>query len=162
MMRFVGLGGIALVLAACGGGGDALPTQPPVPTVAGRYSRYDMWLVQFVRPHDNYKGSFTCTGSVTFLQPPGSSAVTGFAVVGSPCPALSFELSGTVTAGGTIQFNSGGPTGGPCPVPKSVNYSGTLNTDRLSARGSTTVDCPGVGEGLYQFDIILNGSKAGY
>lgn len=164
MMRIVGPVGIAVLLAACGGKGtQVLPTQPP-PTVAGAYSRYDMWLVQYVRPHDNYQGAFYCSGSLTFVQPPGSATLTGFAVVGSPCPSISFELSGTVAPGGTIEFTSGGPRpgAGPCPAPTSVKYAGTLTEDRVSVRGSTTVDCPGAGEGLYRFDIIVNGSKAGY
>lgn len=162
MKRAVSLAGL-LLLAACGGDSNPLPTEP-APVVAGKYSRYDMWLVQYIRPHDGWQGSFTCSGSVTFAQNSGSSGLSGFAVVGPPCPALSFDLQGNVVPGGTIEFTSGGPRppGGPCPAPASVKYSGTLTSSRLSVRGSTTVNCPGTGEGLYRFDIILNGSTNGY
>src|SRR5512132_2598549 len=76
-----------LLLAACGSNdGD----------VSGPYTSTN-WLTQFNRTRDGYAGSWNCSGSMTLAQEPGSDKFNGFAVVGTPCPAVSFELSGSVT-----------------------------------------------------------------
>jgi hypothetical protein len=149
-----------LALAACGNDSPTTPVDTtPVPDVAGTYNNGAMWLTQFVRPHDGYSGSWTCSGTLTLVQPPGSRAITGFAVVGFPCPALSFELTGTVQPGGAITFNTGGPKpgAGPCPAPPAADYSGTFteNNRTLSARSTKTLFCPGEGEGQYNFTQII-------
>jgi hypothetical protein len=148
-----------LALAACGDDGPSTPTEPtePVPSIAGSYST--QWLTQFIRPHDGYSGSWTCSGNLTLVQPPGSRAFSGFGVVGAPCPAVSFELSGTVQPGGPISFDTGGPKAGagPCPAPPVSTYTGTLSRDarQISARSTKTLNCPGEGEGEYRFTQIV-------
>jgi len=154
-----------LAMAACGNDTPTTPTDTtPVPSVAGTYAGSSMWLTQFVRPHDGYSGSWTCSGTLTLVQPPDSRAITGFAVVGAPCPALSFELQGTVQPGGAITFTTGGPKpgAGPCPAPPVAEYSGTLteNGRTLSARSTKSLFCPGEGEGQYNFTQIINAFKA--
>jgi hypothetical protein len=156
-----------LITVGCG---DSTPTSftpaPPPPDVAGTYSAGSFWLVQFARAHDGYSGSWYCTGSLTLTQAPGANALTGFAVVGAPCPAISFPLTGNVDAGGGITLTMSGPEpgAGTCPAPPATTqYSGTLaGSGRLSMRGSANVNCPGEGEGIYRFDIIVNGTKSSY
>jgi hypothetical protein len=84
-------------------------------------------------------------------------------VVGAPCPAISFDLTGTVQPGGAISFDTGGPKpgGGPCPAPPVSTYTGTLSKDgrQLSARSTKTVICPGEGEGEYKFSQIVTAYK---
>jgi hypothetical protein len=148
-----------LLLAACGDDGPSTPTPPaePAPSIAGTYSA--QWLTQFIRPHDGYSGSWSCSGSVTLVQAPGSRAISGFAVVGAPCPAVSFDLAGEIVVGGEFTFNTGGPKAGagPCPAPPVSTYVGTFTPDRrqLSARSVKTVNCPGEGEGEYRFTQII-------
>jgi hypothetical protein len=152
-----------LALLALAGCSDSSPTAPSevVPDLAGTW--YGTWLTQFVRSHDGYSGSWTCSGSLTFVQAPGARSFTGFAVVGSPCPAVSFDLEGSVQAGGAITFVTGGPKpgAGTCPAPPNSTYSGTLtnNARTLSARSTKSVFCPGDGEGTYDFSQILSASK---
>jgi len=150
-----------LALTACGGDSPTAPSGPPPPGVAGSYSGY--WLTQFERTHDGYSGSFTCGGTITLVQAPSSKTITGFAVVASsPCPPVSFDLSGTVEAGGAITLKTAGPKppAGPCPVPPASTYTGTIGQGssggglQLSARSTVMVDCPGPGEGQYRFDQI--------
>jgi len=98
-----------LLIAACGDDKVTSPTPPPepLPNIAGQYST--QWLTQFIRPHDGYSGSWTCSGSLTIVQSPGASSFTGFGVVTAPCPAVSFDLVGKVQVGGAISFDTGGP-----------------------------------------------------
>jgi hypothetical protein len=152
-----------LLLAACGDDTPTAPTPPaePAPNIAGTYSA--QWLTQFVRPHDGYSGSWPCSGSLTLVQATGAAAITGFAVVGAPCPALSFDLKGQVLAGGGFTFDTGGPKpgGGPCPAPPVATYTGTFTPDRrqISARSVKRVNCPGEGEGIYEFTQIITAYK---
>ena len=152
-----------LLLAACGDDKITTPTQPPepLPSIAGSYST--QWLTQFIRPHDGYSGSWTCSGNLTIVQSPGASSFTGFGVVSAPCPAVSFDLVGKVQAGGAISFDTGGPRAGagPCPAPPVSTYTGTLSKDarQISARSTKTLNCPGEGEGEYDFTQIVTAYK---
>ena len=152
-----------LLLAACGDDKITTPTPPiePPPSIAGSYST--QWLTQFIRPHDGYSGSWTCSGSLTIVQSPGASSFTGFGVVSAPCPAVSFDLVGKVHVGGAISFDTGGPKAGagPCPAPPVSTYTGTLSKDgrQMSARSTKTLNCPGEGEGEYQFNQIVTAYK---
>jgi hypothetical protein len=159
--RALGIAAAVLLLSACGGDdGPTTPSGPPPPNVAGTYVGYPMWVTQYNRTHDGYNGSFSCPGSLTIAQVPGSTAISGFAVVSSPCPPLSFELTGTVQAGGAITFFTQGPRppGGPCPTPGRTTFNGVVG-DTLSARGTVMVECPGAGEGEYRFDQIVTAWK---
>jgi len=153
-----------LLLAACGDDKITTPTQPtePLPGIAGSYST--QWLTQFVRPHDGYSGSWTCSGNLTIVQSPGASSFTGFGVVSAPCPAVSFDLVGRVQVGGAISFDTGGPKAGagPCPAPPVSTYTGTLSKDgrQMSARSTKTLNCPGEGEGEYDFTQIVTAYKS--
>jgi hypothetical protein len=160
-----------LALLAMGACGSDSPTSPdgPVPQVAGRYNAYPAWLVQWNRTRDGVIGSFTCDGSVTLSQTGnagGSGLLTGFVVVGRPCPAQSFDLTGTVQGDGSVHFKSGGPKPpeGQCPAAAVVEYAGVVsqkvNYLELSARGTVTLDCPGPGEGPQQMDYILSASRS--
>ena len=152
-----------LLLAACGDDKITTPTPPtePPPSIAGSYST--QWLTQFIRPHDGYSGSWTCSGNLTIVQSPGASSFTGFGVVSAPCPAVSFDLVGKVQVGGAISFDTGGPKAGagPCPAPPVSTYTGTLSKDgrQMSARSTKTLNCPGEGEGEYQFNQIVTAYK---
>jgi hypothetical protein len=165
--------GSLLVLLALGACGGDSPTSPdgPVPQVAGRYNGYPTWLVQWNRSRDGVIGSFNCQGSVTFSQTGsagGSGLLTGFVVVGQPCPAQSFDLTGTVQADGSVHFRSGGPkpAEGQCPAAAVIEYAGVVSRNaastylELSARGTATLDCPGPGEGPQQMDYILSASRS--
>jgi len=154
-----------LLFAACGDSNSVTsPSAPPepVPNIAGQYST--QWLTQFIRPHDGYSGSWTCAGSLTIVQSPGSGSFTGFGVVSAPCPAVSFDLVGKVQVGGAINFDTGGPRAGagPCPAPPVSTYTGTLSKDgrQLSARSTKVLNCPGEGEGEYDFTQIVTGYKS--
>ncbi|HEY2945534.1 MAG TPA: hypothetical protein VGN09_24085 [Vicinamibacteria bacterium] len=157
------LSALLLVLAACGDDKITTPTPPaePAPNIAGSYST--QWLTQFIRPHDGYSGSWTCAGSLTIVQSPGANSFTGFGVVNAPCPAVSFDLVGRVDVGGAIRFDTGGPRAGagPCPPPPVSTYTGTLSKDfrQLSARSTKVLNCPGEGEGEYDFTQIVTGYK---
>jgi hypothetical protein len=157
-MKTQALGLLALVgLAACGGNDS--PTQPttPAPRIAGTYSA--QWLIQFIRSNDGFTGSFNCYGIMSISQPSGTSnAITGFATVGSPCPPLTFDISGTVQPDGSLAFVSGGPRPpeGQCPAAVGTQYTGVVTETSLSAHGTAMLNCPGPGEGPHRFDYILS------
>ena len=154
-----------LPLAGCDGDGPTSSTPVP-PNVAGTYAGYEVWLVQFFRTHDGFDGSFHCNGSITLTQSP-VGALAGFAVVDWPCPAASFELSGSVRADGGVTFTTGSPRPyeGQCPSAPGVTYRGVISRlsgsemTELSVRGSADVFCPGPGEGDHRFDYIFRGYR---
>ena len=157
---------IAAALAACGGDSGSGPVSPTLinyPSVVGSYNA--TWTTQYNRTVDGYNGSFTCYGSLTLTQEPNSPAIKGFAVVSSNCPPLSFDLTGSVTAGGEISFKTGGPkpAGGPCPAPPVTSYTGSFTTAgsalTISARGLTSVMCPGELEGEYKFTQLISAQR---
>jgi hypothetical protein len=121
-----------------------------------------MWLTQFNRVYDGYSGSWTCSGSLTLVQAPGTLSFTGFAVVGAPCSALSFDLGGAVRPGGAVYFTTGGPKpeAGPCVSTMPLTtYFGTLteNSRTLSLRSTKRLFCQG--EGDYEFTQIITAYK---
>jgi hypothetical protein len=69
-------------------------------------------------------------------------------VVSSPCAPESYDLRGTIAAGGAVEFTTNGPrpTEGPCPGGNDVRFSGQITSEdawrSLSVRGVTTVTCP--------------------
>jgi hypothetical protein len=158
----------ALLLAAplLGGcGDDDRVNGPNVPAlnVAGTYSGFSLWLVQVVRINDNFTASFNCQGSLTISQTGGPSGVgllSGFAVVGAPCPPLSFPLSGTIRGDGTLTLVTGGPRPpqGPCPSAADAEYVGLATTTSISARAVATVQCPEFGE--HRFSYIISGRRS--
>jgi len=164
----------ALALGACGSDSDdgtptgATPTNTgtgAVPQVAGVYSNSQLWVHQVLRTSDGFITSFTCSGSITLTQRPGAASgrgdtITGFAVVGSPCPPVSFDLSGSVGADGTINFVSGGPKPpqGPCPPAANVPYSGGVFGRQINLRGSAVVTCPEFGE--HRFTYLISAFKS--
>ena len=146
---------LALVLlAACGS--ESPTTVTNLPNVAGTYTGYNIWLVQFKRTSDGYSGAFNCNGSVTIVQS-RAGQLSGFAVVSSPCPPLSFDLSGGVGPDGSVTFTTGGPkpSVGQCPAAAAATYAGLVSDKVLSARSSADIFCPGPGEGPHRFDYIL-------
>jgi hypothetical protein len=151
-----------LLLGACGDSDDSGPTTPsePVPSVSGTYSGTN-WLTQFVRTWDGYAGSWNCSGSMTLTQEPGASQFTGFAVVGAPCPAVSFELTGSITPGGGVTIVTRGPKpgAGTCPLPPPSTYTGQFTNNLISARTQVKVNCPGEQEGEYTFNQIITARK---
>jgi hypothetical protein len=154
------------LLSACGN--DTVTRPPavsgePVVSIAGTYTGFPFWLIQVVRTNDNFTTSFNCQGTMTISQSPGSNGVaslSGFAVVGSPCPPLSFPLSGTLRSDGTITIITGGPRPpeGPCPPAVGAEYSGLATANSISARGSATVQCPEFGE--HKFSYIISARKS--
>ena len=150
-----------LALSACDDDDSSLTTPDvPVPSLTGTYSATN-WLTQFNRTRDGYSGSWNCSGSMTLAQEPGSNQFSGFAVVGSPCPAVSFELSGSVTPGGAVTIVTRGPKpgAGTCPLPPPSTYTGLFQNNLLSARTQVKVDCPGELEGEYTFNQIITARK---
>jgi hypothetical protein len=157
----------AAFISACGDdkGSPTAPADPLVPQIAGVYSHayYErQWIHQVLRLSDGFTTSFNCSGSITLVQQPaagGQARLTGFAVVGAPCPALSFDLTGGVSADGAVWFTTGGPKPpeGPCPAGANVAYSGTVSGTLLSARGVTSVQCPTYGE--HRFTYIFTASR---
>jgi hypothetical protein len=150
------------LLTACGDEAVISAPTPQVPAIAGIYSAFRPWVHQVYRVSDGFITSFSCSGSITLAQQPsgtGIATVTGFAVVGAPCPPLSFDLAGTVTADGAVRFISGGPKPpeGPCPGGANVEYTGAVTGRTLSARGVTTVQCPEYGE--HRFTYIFTASR---
>jgi hypothetical protein len=135
-----------------------------VPQVAGIYTGSSFWVHQVLRTSDGFMKSFTCSGSLTLTQRRGTSdradQITGFAVVSSPCPPVSFDLTGTVASDGSITFVTGGPKPpeGPCPAAQNVSYSGGVFDRRLNVRGSATVMCPEFGE--HKFTYIVTAVKS--
>jgi hypothetical protein len=156
--------GLGLALAACGGDNVVTtPTTPP-PDVAGAY--YTNWTLQVLRKSDGFQTSFYCSGQLTLVQASsaGSTApLSGFAVVQGPCAPESYDLTGTVTAGGGIEFTTNGPPPleGPCPGGVGVKFTGQVTSQdgwhSLSARGVTTVQCPQFGE--HEFTYLIQGSR---
>ena len=150
-----------LLLAACGSNDGSVnaPTDP-VPSLQGTYAGTN-WLTQFNRTRDGYAGSWNCSGSMTLTQEPGSDKFTGFAVVGSPCPAESFELTGSVTTGGAVTIQTRGPRpgAGTCPLPPPSTYEGLFQDNTLSARTQVKVTCRGADEGEYTFNEIITARK---
>jgi len=150
---------IGVALAACNGESPTTPSPVVVPSVAGRYEAWNMWQVQFYRMSDGFTGSFYCPGSLTLAQ--SGSRLTGFAVVSDPCPPLSFELSGSVTADRGVSFTSSGPrpAQGQCPAPTGAAYGGVATGSQISLRATVNLECPGPGEGPHRFDYIITGYK---
>lgn len=161
-MSRVPMAAVLLALPLLGGCGDDGgvngPNNPPLPSIAGTYSSSSLWLVQVLRFSDNFTTSFTCQGTLTIAQAT-SGALSGFAVVGAPCPPLSFPLAGAVRADGIITVNTGGPRPpqGPCPATLSVDYSGLASGNSLSVRGSTIVTCPEFGD--HRFTYIVSARR---
>ena len=149
-----------LLLAACGDDKKVTTPELPVPSMSGNYPSTN-WLTQFVRTRDGYAGSWNCSGSMTLVQEPGSDKFTGFAVVGSPCPAVSFDVAGSVTSGGAVTIVTRGPKpgAGTCPLPPPSTYTGLFQNNQLSARTQVKVDCPGELEGEYTFNQIITARK---
>jgi hypothetical protein len=147
----------AASLVACGGENPVAPTI--LPSVAGRYEAWNMWQVQFQRAHDGYSGTFYCPGSLTLVQ--SGDRLTGFAVVGEPCPPSSFELVGSVTPERGIVFTGAGPRPpeGQCPAPSGAAYTGLATDVQVSLRATANLDCPGPGEGRHRFDYIVTAYK---
>jgi len=157
----------SLIVGACGDSEETPSTGPSsgaIPQVAGIYTGSSFWVHQVLRTSDGFMKSFTCSGSLTLTQRPGisgsSDQIQGFAVVSSPCPPISFDLSGSVAGDGSIQFVSGGPKPpeGPCPAAPTVTYTGGIFDRRLNVRGSATVTCPEFGE--HKFTYIISAFKS--
>jgi len=154
---------LGLTLAACGGDSPTMPATPP-PDVTGTY--YMTWQLQVLRKSDGFQTQFYCGGSITLSQsaPSGNTgSLSGFVVVDAPCAPESYSLTGTVSAGGAVEFTTNGPRPleGPCPGGTGVRYTGQITADSgyrsLSARGATTVTCPQFGE--HDFTYLLTGSR---
>ena len=147
------------ILSGCDADSDG-PSTPsaPVPNLSGTYQSTN-WLVQFNRTHDGYAGSWSCYGSLTIVQEPGSDKFSGFAVVASPCRAVSFDLTGSVTAGGSVTILTRGPRSGagPCPQPPPSSYTGLFQNNTISARTQVKVECGEEGE--YTFDQIVTARR---
>ena len=126
--------------------------------MAGTYSA--SWQVQFQRHHDGYSGSFYCQGSITLVQSAGGS-LSGFTVVSASCPALTFDLTGSVRPDASITLTTGGPRPpvGQCPAAVGATYNGLVTDRRISARATVELNCPGPGEGIHTFDYILDARR---
>jgi hypothetical protein len=148
------------LLSGCDSDSPSSPSTPPapVPSVSGTYQSTN-WQVQFNRTSDGYSGSWTCAGTMTLVQEPGSDKFTGFAVVNSPCKAVSFDVAGSVAPGGAITFLTRGPASGagPCPQPPPSTYSGLFQNNTISARNQVKVECGGEGE--YTFNQIVSARR---
>jgi hypothetical protein len=160
-MRRLLAGAYLASLIACGGtsttpSGAVTPSQ-----LAGVWTGRPLWTLQVLRISDNFTTSFTCAGSITLTEGPfvnGVAILGGFAVAGSPCAPVSFDLTGTVQSDGTLTIITGGPppTEGPCPGGNNISYTGQVTGtgfQALSARGVTTVQCPQFGE--HRFTYLL-------
>jgi hypothetical protein len=157
------LAALSLGLFACGGDDSPTSVTPP-PDVAGSY--YVGWTLQVLRKSDGFQKQFDCYGTMTLVQgaaAASASTLSGFAVVNSVCPPESYDLRGSVSGGGAIQFTTDGPKPpeGPCPGGKSVHFTGQVSSYSasriISARGVTTVTCPEFGE--HEFTYLINASK---
>jgi hypothetical protein len=155
---------LGLGLAACGGDDESPTSVTPPPDVAGRYSL--TWTLQVLRKSDGFQKQFFCYGQMTLSQGTAAASTAslgGFAAVTAGCAPESYDLSGTVGAGGAVEFTTSGPKPpeGPCPGGRNVRYSGQITSsgDRryLSARGVTTVTCPEFGE--HEFTYLINASR---
>lgn len=150
----------AVLLSACGGDASS-PTSATPPDVSGRYSL--TWIIQVLRKSDGFQKQFYCYGQLTLVQAAGTASLSGFAAVTSGCVPESYDLNGSVSAGGAIEFTSQGPNPpeGPCPGGMNVRYSGQVTSADsrryLSARGVTNVVCPEFGE--HEFTYLVNATK---
>lgn len=156
---------VAASLAACGGDSPTGPSTPAqtFPSVAGTYSV--TWTTQYNRTRDNYNGQFFCYGTMTLTQEGNATAFKGFSVINSNCPALTADLSGTITPGGEVVFSTGGPkpAGGPCPAPPTTSFTGGFTSSgsgmQVNAKGIAKVNCPGELEGEYVFTQLVSASR---
>lgn len=154
---------LALRLAACGGDDNQITSVTPPPDAAGPYSL--QWTLQVLRKSDGFQKAFTCYGQMTLVQGAAVSVapLSGFAVVSSGCAPESYDLNGSISSGGAIEFDTNGPKPpeGPCPGGKNVHFTGQLTTSGsrnvVSARGVTTVTCPQYGE--HEFTYLVNAVK---
>ncbi len=153
-------------LAACGGDSESptTPSQPSAsyPSMQGLWTNSQMWLTQFNRTRDNFNGSYTCPGQLTITHDTSRPGFSGFAVVSQPCPPLSFDLTGTISADRAVRITMAGPRpgAGSCPQFPSSTYTGSLVGSTLSLRAGATVACPGELEGEYTFSIIVTAYKS--
>ncbi len=167
-VRRLAVPALALALAvgfiACGGDEDHITSVTPPPDAAGPY--FLQWTLQVLRKSDGFQKQFQCYGQMTLVQGTATASVStlsGFASVTSGCVPESYDLNGSVSSGGAIEFNTNGPKPpeGPCPGGKNVHFSGQVTSSGssviLSARGVTTVTCPQFGE--HEFTYLVQASK---
>jgi hypothetical protein len=165
--RFVALVVYTLWLTGCGSDHDIIvtpspspaPAPSPAPDVSGRYS--GTLTLQVLRKSDNFQIAFTCTATMTITQSPGAPAIGGFWVSSSPCEPVSYDVAGTIQAGGssTLRTNGTRPPEGPCPGGKEVEFSGIIATTgsrTLSLRGATKVDCGDLGTHDFTYILTMN------
>jgi hypothetical protein len=153
----------ALFSAGCDDDEGGVTNPTPVPDVAGQYSV--SWTLQVLRKSDGFQKQFSCYGTMTLTQTPGSGSTPlgGFASVIGGCAPESYDLTGSLTSAGAIEFTTDGPKPpeGPCPGGKNVRFSGQLTTESgyrfISARGVTTVSCPEYGE--HEYSYLINASR---
>jgi hypothetical protein len=155
---------ILLSFAACGGDDDSPTSVTPPPDVSGTY--YARWTLQVLRKSDGFQKQFQCYGTMTLVQgtaTASTSTLSGFTTVTSGCAPESYDLNGTVSSGGAIEFNTNGPKPpeGPCPGGTNVHFTGQATSSGssviVSARGVTTVTCPQYGE--HEFTYLINAGK---
>jgi hypothetical protein len=135
------------------------PAPQPPPDVSGRYS--GTMTLQVLRESDNFQTSFNCSASMTITQSPGASAIGGFWVSNAPCEPVSYDITGSVQAGGatTLRTNGTRPPQGTCPGGKDVDFSGiitTTGTRALSLRGATKVQCGDLGTHDFTYILAMN------
>jgi hypothetical protein len=162
---------LSLGLVACGGDDDHITSVTPPPDVAGAYYSLE-WTLQVLRKSDGFQKQFWCFGSMTLVQgtaAASTSPLSGFVTVRpgfdatSDCAPESYDLSGSISAGGAIELNTSGPKPpeGPCPGGRNVRFTGQVTSSGssviLSARGVTTVTCPQYGE--HEFTYLIWASK---
>jgi len=94
------LAGVLVLSGGCGGDGDSPTSTTPPPDVSGRYSL--TWIIQVLRKSDGFQKQFYCYGQMTLVQAPGAASLSGFAAVTSGCVPESYDLRGSVSAGGAI------------------------------------------------------------
>jgi hypothetical protein len=161
---------LSLGLVACGGDNDHITSVTPPPDVAGTY--FLQWRLQVLRKSDGFQKQFWCLGSMTLVQgtaAASTSPLSGFVTVTpgwdatSDCAPESYDLNGRIGSGGAIELNTSGPKPpeGPCPGGKNVHFTGQATSSgtsvSLSARGVTTVTCPGYGD--HEFTYLINAGK---
>ena len=126
------------------------------------------WTLQVLRKSDGFKKQFYCQAWLTVQQTETATStaqLSGWVRVDFPCSPESYDLKGTVAAGGAVEFTTDGPAPpeGPCPGGVGMRFSGqrTLmdsgGSDGLSARGVTDVTCPQYGE--HQFTYIIEARR---
>jgi hypothetical protein len=131
-----------------------------VPNVSGTYNS-TVWLTQFNRTRDGYAGSWNCSGSMTLSQEPGSDKFKGFAVVGAPCPAVSFDLGRIRHARRRRDHRDprAAARRGHVPPAASLDVHRALPEQPALARTQVKVQCPGELEGEYTFNQIITARK---